>query len=189
MQILSEKSRRKVNLTHYEDRKREILKHITPAGSINDVLLSDLHLVLQSDMLTKVDSMSMSNSLEVRVPFLDHEVVEFAFSIPESSKINASMKKRIVQDAFRDILPEEIYNRPKHGFEVPLLGWFRTELRSRIENEWLQKSFLQEQGIFDVKAIERLKKRLFSSGPGDVHAQIWGLIVFQNWYKKYFSKS
>ena len=72
------------------------------AGDINEVLLTDMNLVLQSDMLTKVDLMSMANSLEVRTPFLDYKVVNFAFSLPETSKINKNMKKRIVQDAFRD---------------------------------------------------------------------------------------
>ena len=97
--------------------------------NINQWLLADTQLVLPNDMLTKVDLMSMANGLEVRVPFLDHEVVEFAFQLPESSKINRQMKKRIVQDAFRDMLPKELYKRPKHGFEVPLLAVvsYRTE--------------------------------------------------------------
>ena len=95
------------------------------------------------------------------------------------------MKKRVVQDAFRDLLPQELYNRPKHGFEVPLLGWFQNELKFKIETEWLSDSFILEQNIFSVETIKSLKKRLFSSNPGDVHAQVWALIVFQNWYKKY----
>ncbi|MBU1718440.1 MAG: asparagine synthase (glutamine-hydrolyzing), partial [Bacteroidetes bacterium] len=80
--------------------------------SFNMLLKNDMKLILQSDMLTKVDLMSMANSLEVRVPFLDHTVVDFVFSLPPQWKIYREMKKRILQDAFRDILPPELYNRP-----------------------------------------------------------------------------
>ena len=74
-----------------------------------------MRLVLPNDMLTKVDLMSMANSLEVRVPFLDYEVVNFAFSLPDSYKINANGRKRILRDAFRDFLPEALYNRRGYG--------------------------------------------------------------------------
>jgi asparagine synthase (glutamine-hydrolysing) len=168
-------------------RRSEILKHIPDNANLNDWLYTDMHLVLANDMLTKVDLMSMANSLEVRVPFLDYQVVEFAFSLPESSKINDKMRKRILQDAFRNILPEELYNRPKKGFEIPLLKWFRTELRSLIMNDLLSDNFIEEQGIFNPEEIKKLKKQLFSSSPGDIHARIWALIVFQWWYKKYFA--
>lgn len=172
-------------LNEFELRKNNILQHISGMGSMNDFLMTDMQLVLSNDMLTKVDLMSMGNSLEVRVPFLDYEVVNFAFSLPSDFKINASMRKRIVQDAFRDILPSQLYNRPKKGFEVPLLKWFRNEMRSVITNDLLSEKFVKEQGIFDYAAIQKIKDQLFSSNPGDVHARIWGLIVFQWWWKKW----
>ena len=75
------------------------------------------------------------------------------------------MKKRIVQDAFRNELPPELYARPKHGFEVPLLKWMRNELRSLIEHDLLADTFVESQGIFDVAAVQRLKKQLFSRDP------------------------
>jgi asparagine synthase (glutamine-hydrolysing) len=136
-------------------------------------------------MLVKVDMMSMANSLEVRTPFLDYKVVNFAFSLPVESKINATMKKRIVQDAFRPMLPEELYKRPKQGFEVPLLKWFRNELRPLITDDLLSDDFVESQGIFDVEAVRALKAQLFSRNPGDIHARIWALIVFQHWWKKW----
>ena len=104
---------------------------------MNDILLSDMNLVLSNDMLTKVDLMSMANGLEVRVPFLDYEVVNFLFSLPSDYKINGRMRKRILQDSFRDILPRQLYNRPKKGFEVPLLKWFRNEMKSLITDDLL----------------------------------------------------
>lgn len=167
--------------------KDSFLKYFTPNGDINDFLLADMNLVLPYDMLTKVDMMSMRNSLEVRVPFLDYRVVEFAFSIPESSKIDKSLKKKIVQDAFRDILPAELYNRPKKGFEVPLLQWFRTDLSAMINDKFLNDEIIKEEGILNVEATKELKRRLYSNNPGDVHAQIWAVIVFQHWYSQYKS--
>jgi asparagine synthase (glutamine-hydrolysing) len=153
----------------------------------NEVLLTDMNLVLLSDMLVKVDLMSMANSLEVRSPFLDNKVVDFAFSLPVEYKVDGKMKKRIVQDAFRSMLPADIYNRPKQGFEIPLLDWFRKELWGLINDDLLEKNFVANQGIFNVEAIEQLKKKLHSSNPEDSHATIWALIVFQYWWKKYFN--
>jgi asparagine synthase (glutamine-hydrolysing) len=186
--LLNADSQAKISEQHYQESKSEILKHIGSSGSMNEILRTDTTLVLPNDMLTKVDLMSMANGLEVRTPFLDFEVVNFIFSLPENFKINSAIRKRILQDAFRDILPAQLYNRPKKGFEVPLLKWFRKEMKSMIVDDLLSKKLIEEQGIFDYTEIEKLKAQLFSSNPGDVHARIWGLIVFQFWWKKYINK-
>ncbi|WP_303312090.1 asparagine synthase (glutamine-hydrolyzing) [Hymenobacter sp. BT730] len=183
--LLSAASRRKVGKKLVEKRRKDILQNLRADGDLNEVLLTDMNLVLPYDMNAKVDLMSMANSLEVRSPFLDYNVVNFAFSLPVESKIDAKMKKKIVQDAFRPMLPEELYKRPKHGFEVPLLKWFRNELRPLIEDDLMSDTFIESQGIFDVDAIRSLKAQLFSRNPGDVHARIWALIVFQHWWKKW----
>lgn len=169
-----------------ENKWSEILNSITDTGDMNEVLLADMNLVLPNDMLTKVDLMSMANSLEVRVPFLDFELVNFAFSLPANFKIENNNRKKIVQDSFKNILPPELYQRPKRGFEVPLLQWFKTDLKSLINNQYLNDDFIAEQKIFNPEAIRKLKQKLFSANPGDVHAQIWAIIVFQHWWKKYF---
>jgi asparagine synthase (glutamine-hydrolysing) len=130
--------------------------------------------------------MSMANALEVRTPFLDFELVNFVFSLPDDFKINSSLRKRIAQEAFRDFLPAELYNRPKKGFEVPLLKWLRKEMKQVIENDLLSEKFITEQNIFNYPSVSDLKKQLFSSNPGDVHARIWALTVFQWWWKKYY---
>ena len=99
-----------VNEEDFNSRKEVILQHITRNGTtvdqMDDVLYSDLHLVLPNDMLTKVDLMSMANSLEVRVPFLDHRVAEFAFGLPFDQKIGNGIRKRIVQETFRKLLQQ-----------------------------------------------------------------------------------
>jgi len=183
LQLFSPAALEQLKQQQYQARKNEILKTVG-SGSMNEVLLTDMKLVLPNDMLTKVDLMSMANSLEVRSPFLDYELVNFIFSLPEDFKINTSIRKRIAQDTFKEMLPAKLYNRPKKGFEVPLLKWFRGEMKSMITDDLLSKSFIEEQNIFNYIEIAKLKKQLFSSNPGDVHARVWGLIVFQWWWKK-----
>lgn len=152
--------------------------------NFNEVLRADMKIVLEGDMLVKVDRMSMLHGLEVRPPFLDHEVVDFVMQLPAEFKIQPGNRKRILKDTFRDLLPAEIFTRRKQGFEVPLLKWFRNELRGLID-ELLDEKFLKEQQLFHTEAVKQLRKQLHSSNPGDSAARIWGLIVFQSWWKKY----
>jgi len=166
----------------FEERRKELLSGINK--DYNTVLLADMKLVLENDMLVKVDRMSMCRSLEVRVPFLDHKIVDFAFSLPADYKIDSTQRKKILKDAFRDHLPEELYQRGKQGFEVPLLKWFRSGLRSMITDDLLSDKFIEEQNIFDPEAIRQLKKQVFSNNPNDSVATVWALIVFQRWWKK-----
>ena len=164
---------------------REELIDFVDDDEINAVLALDVQLVLAGDMLTKVDWMSMANSLEVRVPFLDHRVVAEAFRVPEASKIKGKERKFILKDTFRKDLPDELFTRGKHGFEVPLLDWFRRELSGDLEEEVFNPSRLKEQGIFESSAVMDLKKQLHSSSPGDVHIKIWQQYVFQKWWGRY----
>lgn len=164
--------------------KQKYTSHFSASSDVNDVLYGDQLLVLPNDMLTKTDRMSMDNSLEVRTPFLDHTLVTFINSLPESYKIDGRMKKKILQDAFRSDLPQELYNRPKKGFEVPLQSWCETELQDLIQ-DLLSKHFIEEQGIFNYDAIAGLKDVKYMSSHGDAPAHIWALIVFQSWWKHY----
>jgi asparagine synthase (glutamine-hydrolysing) len=169
----------------YASRKNSILRVLGKAETINDILNMDMHLVLTNDMLVKVDMMSMAHSLEVRVPFLDFELVNFVAGLPSDYKIDKHSSKKILRETFRNDLPEELFSRPKHGFEVPLLKWLRSDLKAMITDELLSEDFIVEQNLFNYPEIEKLKTRLFSSTPGDIEARIWGLIVFQYWWKKY----
>jgi len=182
--LIAKETSNKINDSIIDSIKEKYLSNIN--NDFNSVLKTDLDLVLISDMLVKVDLMSMANSVEVRSPFLDHHVVEFAFTLPSEYKINNAGRKRIVKDAFRDILPPEIYNRGKRGFEIPMLKWFREELHTYIFDDLLNEKFVKEQGIFDPEFISCMKKQLYSNAPGHIVEQLWVLIVFQHWYKKYF---
>jgi asparagine synthase (glutamine-hydrolysing) len=166
----------------YSDRKKNILRNL--GSDYNSVLLTDTQLVLQNDMLVKADRMSMCHGLELRIPFLDHRLVDFAFSLPSEYKIDGKERKKILKEAFRDELPAEILKRKKQGFEVPLLRWFKTDLESTIREDLLGEEFLREQGIFNGEEIEKIKRQLFSASPNDSVSVVWGLIVFQYWWKK-----
>lgn len=165
--------------------KQELLRNIK-TGDLNEALALDVQMVLQGDMLTKVDLMSMANGLEVRVPFLDPKVVALAFDMPAAYKAKGNQRKIILREAFRDLLPPELYHRPKHGFEVPLLNWFRKELKDDLERMIFNRERIEAQGIFDYNEITRIKKKLNSYNPGDIHILAWSLYVFQNWYDRYF---
>jgi asparagine synthase (glutamine-hydrolysing) len=182
--LIAKQTAIKINNAVIDSVKEKYLSNIN--NDFNSVLKTDLDLVLISDMLVKVDLMSMANSVEVRSPFLDHHVVEFAFTLPSEYKINKAGRKTIVKDAFRNILPPEIYNRGKRGFEIPMLKWFREELHTYIFDDLLNEKFVKEQGIFDIEFINCMKKQLYSAAPGNIVEQLWVLIVFQHWYKKYF---
>jgi asparagine synthase (glutamine-hydrolysing) len=186
MHLFNENSRNQLSLENYNHLKAEYLEPIKSDNDFNELLEADMQLVLPNDMLRKVDLMSMAHGLEVRVPFLDHHIIAYAFQLPVASKINGQMKKRILQDTFRDLIPAELYNRPKQGFEVPLKKWFKTSMKSMIKDDLLGDQFIESQNIFDPIVIRKLKKQLFSINPGDAHATIWALIVFQWWWKKYF---
>lgn len=152
---------------------------------LNAFLDADLKMVLPGDMLTKVDLMSMANSLEVRVPFLDKELVAFARSLPGNFKVHRNYRKRILQDTFRHILPKELHHRPKKGFEVPMLHWMRNELYDDLFETVFDQEYIEHQGIFEPEAVLGLKGLLKSNNPGDVHSVLWTLFVFQKWHKRY----
>ena len=154
---------------------------------LNQVLKTDLKIVLPGDMLPKVDLMSMSNGLEVRVPFLAESVVNAAFKIPQRFKIKGSTRKYVLREAFEDLLPSEILNRGKHGFEVPLLPWFRNELSGELDNLVFNRDMLNLQGIFNAEYVMGLKEKIRSSSPGDSATFVWQLYVFQRWWKKYMA--
>ncbi len=166
----------------FDTRKNDLLKNMNT--DFNTVLLTDMKLVLENDMLVKVDRMSMSQSLEVRVPFLDHKLVDFAFSLPANFKIDRNNGKKILKDTFKNLLPEELLYRKKQGFEVPLLKWFKTDLHAMITNDLLDDTFIKEQGLFIPETIKKLKAQLFSNNPNNAVEKVWALIVFQYWWKK-----
>ena len=151
---------------------------------INRMLYVDMKNSLPGDMLNKVDWMSMKNSLEVRVPFLDHELVEFVFQMEGDVKLKGLKRKYILMETFKDILPPTIHKRPKWGFEMPIGAWLRKDLKFLID-DFLSKDFINNQGFFDYEVIDSLVKNHMNKKM-DTSWQLWNLIVFEHWYKSYF---
>ena len=157
-------------------------KGLFPEDGINLMLYLDVKGLLPGDMLTKVDRMSMANSLEVRVPFLDYTLVQYVFGLKGSTKLGAWRGKHILLEAFKDLLPPLLHNRPKRGFEMPIGAWLRKELKFLID-EYLHKDRVERQGIFDPRIIRDMVSN-HMSGRQDTSWQLWNLIVFEHWYEK-----
>jgi len=151
--------------------------------TINLMLYLDVKGLLPGDMLTKVDRMSMVNSLEVRVPFLDYSFVEYAFALRGMTKLKATGGKRILLEAFRDLLPPSIRQRPKWGFEMPIGAWLRKELRFLID-DYLDEARIRNQGFFEYDVVKKLVTDHMKERE-DTSWLLWNLIVFQHWYEKY----
>ncbi len=151
--------------------------------SVNRMLYTDLIDSLPGDMLTKVDLMSMANSLEVRVPLLDHRVVELAFQIPGSEKLRGGVTKRILKETFKGLLPPGHTQQPKTGFEIPISRWLRTDL-SFLVDRYLSVERIRDQGIFDADLVQGLVRN-HRKGITDTSWMLWSLIVFQHWHDRY----
>ncbi|HCX90887.1 MAG TPA: asparagine synthase (glutamine-hydrolyzing) [Deltaproteobacteria bacterium] len=178
--------RERLSLNRGERLIEEGLRHF-PGDDLNRMLYVDVKHSLPGDMLTKVDWMSMRNSLEVRVPFLDYRVVEASFGMESKLKLRGKRRKYILLETFRDILPKSLHNRPKWGFEMPIGKWLKGELRFLID-EYLSTERLNKQGIFNQMEVERLKQSLFNQW-SDTSWKLWNLVVFQYWYERQFPHS
>ncbi|WP_187263191.1 asparagine synthase (glutamine-hydrolyzing) [Pontibacter beigongshangensis] len=171
----------------YRARKGRLTSCIDNARpDLNSVLCADTQLVLSNDMLVKIDLMGMANGLEIRSPFLDHKIVKFAASLPVASKVNMTLQKKILKETFRQELPEELFRRPKKGFEVPLAALWRGEVQEQLR-ELLSDDFISGQAIFDLQEIRQLRKQVSAAGPGGSHAatRLWTILVFQFWWRKW----
>jgi asparagine synthase (glutamine-hydrolysing) len=152
--------------------------------TMQSVFNADLRMLLPGDFLPKVDRMSMANSLEVRVPFLDQRVVDLAMSLPVEYRIDSKHRKRILKDAFRDMLPAQIFERGKKGFEVPLESWFKGPLKQRVLDA-LDYDKIEAEGILSPEYVARLREKVTHNQVGaDVH-QLWALVVFDSFRRKY----
>ena len=153
------------------------------AQGLNRYLLIDQHYYLPDDILYKADRMSMAHSLEVRPPFLDHRIVEFAASLPEDLKIRSFRQKYILKELMRDKLPPSITRRKKTGFDIPAHDWFRGTLRNLLL-ETLTPSAVAATGIFDAQAVQSLVRdhleRRVNAG-----YHLWGLVTLFLWMKRW----
>lgn len=142
---------------------------------------------LLDDILVKVDRASMYNSLEVRAPFLDYRIVDFANSLPESFKRKGLSGKYILKELMRGKIPDDIIDRPKKGFGIPLSQWLRNELRPLCD-DLLSEASLQQHGLFNYAYVARLRSDHYLRKQNN-RKLLWTLMVFQQWYRHYSNKN
>lgn len=145
----------------------------------------DLTHYLPLDILTKVDRMSMAHSLETRVPLLDHVLVEFVAGIPPELQFRGGITKHLFKRAMRGLLPDEIIDRRKHGFAVPLAAWFRGRLESTLR-ELLLSERSRQRGIFNARYLEQLLHLHRRGRPLDL--QLWTLMSFELWCRTFLDR-
>jgi len=132
-------------------------------------------------ILVKVDRCSMMHSLEVRAPFLDRDVAEFACRLPISMKLKGTTRKYLLKKTAANILPKEILHRQKRGFLIPAAQWLRESLRPQLE-ELTGEAFLKSQGLFDPAALRTMREEHLS-GRRDHRKALWTMLVLQLWLK------
>jgi len=159
------------------------IKDVKYEPHFNQLLYAYYKTYLQDDILVKVDRASMYNSLEVRAPFLDTDVVEFLNSQPKSYKIKGYNVKRILKDIMKERLPIEIVNRQKKGFGIPVSLWLRNELKEMLHDTFNERD-IKKQGIFEYKFINKLITD-HQSGAKNHRKLLWNLLIFEMWYKRY----
>ncbi len=150
--------------------------------SLGAMLETDLRHTLPSDMLTKVDRMSMRHGLEVRTPFLAPNVISLALAMPSQWKLRGRRRKAILVDACADLIPPSLRNRPKRGFELPVAEWFRGDLKALLA-ETLSEETVRRQGIFRPDAVRRLLEE-HQARRADHAGRLWNLLVFSRWHDR-----
>jgi asparagine synthase (glutamine-hydrolysing) len=151
-----------------------------PLARMQDV---DLGIYLVDDLLVKTDRLSMAHSLELRVPFLDPKVAEFAFALPTRLKVRGLAKKRLLRKALAPLLPREIVHGRKQGFSIPIAAWLRGPLEP-FAREVLAPGAIARQGLLDPAAVSPILDR-HCSGREDLSRQIWGLMALTLWFDRY----
>lgn len=147
--------------------------------------LLDLKIVLADDMLVKADRFSMQHGIEIRNPFLDYRVVEYALNLNKELKINSNKQKVILHKEFSYLLPKAIFERSKKGFELPLQKWLSTSLNGKVMNDWLNEDKIKSEGYLNYDYIEELNKVVCSDNPGDSAAKLWAVIIFEQWLQNF----
>jgi asparagine synthase (glutamine-hydrolysing) len=157
-----------------------------PEGDALGRMLSvDTRFYLPSDMLIKVDRMSMAHSLEARVPFLDHRLVEFVACVPSAIKFKGRVRKHLLKKGLQPVLGRELLQRKKAGFNVPINDWLRGPLRE-IAHDCLAPSRLSAHGLFREATVVRLLHE-HDIRKADHSFQIWSLLIFQLWHDQFIA--
>jgi asparagine synthase (glutamine-hydrolysing) len=155
---------------------------VNGCAPLNRMLHIDTKVWLPDDLLVKADRMSMANSLELRVPFLDHRLVEFAANLPLHCKLNGSGKS-LLRQAVRGLVPDTIIDRPKKGFPVPLASWLRFGMRSFTRDHLLAADSASCRYL-DRPTLTRMVEE-HEQGRADRSSELWTTLVFEMWHRQF----
>ncbi len=180
-QLFTRETREKVENTDPYFLQNAWLDKCDARDVLDKLLYADTKTYLH-ELLMKQDQMSMAASIESRVPFLDHKLVEFTARMPRDMKLRGGTTKWILREAMQGILPAEILDRPKMGFPVPIGGWFRGQFK-HIVDEYVLGSRAMERGIFDADFIRKI---VAEHNAGENHDErIWSLLNFEIWQRRF----
>jgi asparagine synthase (glutamine-hydrolysing) len=175
--------RERVEIDSALNRMRALAEHHPGADLLNRILYVDQQMYLVDDLLTVADRTSMAVSLELRVPFLDHPLVEFMANVPGRLKIKGRQKKAFLKRAFSTDLPEEILHRKKSGFSIPVARWLREDLRGLMD-DYLGFDRLLRQGFFDPARVQSLRREHDDLRRNN-SSVLWSLLMFQLWMENH----
>ena len=165
----------------YQDMRRYLAE--TNASNVLDQLLYVDTKTYLHELLMKQDQMSMAASIESRVPFLDHKLVEFTARLPERMKLRGWTTKYVLRESMKGLLPDAILKRPKMGFPVPVGSWFRGEFKYVIEDYVLSERTM-ERGLFEKTFVEQIVSE-HQSGTQDHAQRLWSLVNFEIWLRRF----
>lgn len=161
---------------------RDVLRNTDAQSLLDRLLYADIKTYLH-ELLMKQDQMSMAASLESRVPFLDHKLVEFTSSLPERLKLRGWTTKYVLRQSMKGVLPPAILDRPKMGFPVPLGSWFRGAYASVLD-EYVLSSRAAERGIFNAQFVRSLVEQ-HRRGEANHSERLWALVNLEMWFRRF----
>lgn len=179
--LYSDGFRARVDIQASSALSAEAFARVAGQDRLNQMLYVDTKMWLPDDLLIKADKMTMANSLELRVPLLDHKVLEFAAALPTNYKLNGVTTKHILKHAFKGQVPSAILNRKKVGFPVPVQSWLQNELRSFVWDVLMDKRTL-DRGYFNRAVVERL---LADTSSPDYPAVAFSLVTLELWHRSF----
>lgn len=163
-----------------------VIARVAGARPVEQMLYWDLRAWLPDNLMMKADRMAMAVSLEARVPFLDHELVEFSARVPLRHKIKNGVLKYILKDTFRDLLPEEVITRRKAGFLVPVSPWFAGKLGQYLR-EVLTSPEARARGYYDMREVDRAIQLHFDRRQ-DFERELWTLLNLEIWHRVFIDR-
>jgi asparagine synthase (glutamine-hydrolysing) len=167
---------------------RSLWSEIADRDIVNQVSYLESKTYLCDTLLRDMDAMSMAHSLEVRVPFIDHRLVEYAASIPPELKLNKMVTKYILKESVKDMLPENILSRKKMGFAFPLNLWMRNERLRQVVDDCLSERSIEKREIFRYEPVRRAYNDFYGHDncrDGQTYMKVWLLVVLELWCRKY----